>query len=865
MPFINLKAAAGQIKQACENSHGRLPFFFLVGAGISSPPIPLASDIVGECEAIARGLERTDEPSGKLPIDVYSHWFQKAYPHPIDRQRFLRGMINGKPISHANFRLAHMLLDKSVANMVVTTNFDDFLSRALTLFGKQHIICDHPNMVERIDPEQKEDIQIIHVHGTHWFYDCCNLSDEISSRAQLSQSTSTMADLLGNILKWRVPLVIGYSGWEGDVVMTALERRLKRGLPYNLYWFCYRQASVECLPNWLKNHKNVYFVVPTHSSQETFPELAVEERRVQNPMEVLSHAGVKGISDKESVEPVLPAHEVLDKLISTFQLKAPDLTSDPLKFFAEQLSNSLPQDDSGRAEVDLYSFRSVINKIEQAKLWEKKHAKAPQQVKMQQVEKQLEKVRDALRRSQYREAIQKGSKIRKRALDSAQLKELLGAMSASASSLNDNSQEELDGYRMVIEIGDILTGRKEMVSDYDVAKALINSGVTLDRLNKHEDALKDYDEVLKRFGETTDTSLQGEVARALINKGSVLFALDRKTDAIDAYEKVLENFGESSESLLCEQVARALVNKGVALGRLKRDEEALNAYDEVLKRFSDSPDPLLFEEVAGALINKGVTLRALNRRPEAIETYDEVIRRFGDLNEPLLREEVARALINKGVTFIRLKKSDEAIAAYREVVERFANATEPNLRKQVARSSVNLGMTYSMLDKRDEALNAYNNVLELFGGSSDPALQEQVANALNGIGFQMLCEAKRIWNDDEAQRQIFLLEAQKKIDAALERAPEEPIFLGNKCYVEFLLGNKDKAREILLQAVNLGGEKIKDIETRDTDIHTIPPDEEFRKLILSIPTSPNGNPKAVVNLYSTQSGPSIRATRNRTP
>jgi len=153
-------------------------------------------------------------------VDVYSHWFRAAFPHRIQRQQYLRSLIADAPITHANFRLAHLLIRGSISNIVVTPNFDDLLSRALTLFGKQHIICDDPRTVERIDPE-KIDIQLIHVHGSYWFYDCRNTRAEIQDRAMPhSDTTLTMAALLDKILAYRAPLVIGYSGWESDVFMT---------------------------------------------------------------------------------------------------------------------------------------------------------------------------------------------------------------------------------------------------------------------------------------------------------------------------------------------------------------------------------------------------------------------------------------------------------------------------------------------------------------------------------------------------------------------------------------------------------------------------------------------------------------------
>src|SRR5713226_8499639 len=137
MKILDLKTAASHIKQACHETHHwkhRRPFFFLVGAGISNPPIPLSSEIEAECKSVAVKYKRDDEPTAAQPIDTYSHWFSRAYPQPIQRQAYLRHLIENKPISHANLRLAHLLLDKTITNLVVTTNFDDLLSRALTVF-----------------------------------------------------------------------------------------------------------------------------------------------------------------------------------------------------------------------------------------------------------------------------------------------------------------------------------------------------------------------------------------------------------------------------------------------------------------------------------------------------------------------------------------------------------------------------------------------------------------------------------------------------------------------------------------------------------------------------------------------------------
>lgn len=117
----------------------------------------------------------------------------------------------------------------------------------LRLFGEEPAVCDHPRTVGRIDRERSA-IQIVHVHGSYLLYGCANLRGEVAGRARADEETSfTMVGLLDSLLWNRSPLVIGYSGWEGDVVMSALKRRLRGGNPLaqSVYWFCYRRNDRE--------------------------------------------------------------------------------------------------------------------------------------------------------------------------------------------------------------------------------------------------------------------------------------------------------------------------------------------------------------------------------------------------------------------------------------------------------------------------------------------------------------------------------------------------------------------------------------------------------------------------------------------
>lgn len=66
MQLIGLDEAVDHILQACQEKsrNRRWPFFFLVGAGISTPPIPLSSKIIEDCKKV--GLKSVRLPGSDL-------------------------------------------------------------------------------------------------------------------------------------------------------------------------------------------------------------------------------------------------------------------------------------------------------------------------------------------------------------------------------------------------------------------------------------------------------------------------------------------------------------------------------------------------------------------------------------------------------------------------------------------------------------------------------------------------------------------------------------------------------------------------------------------------------------------------------
>jgi tetratricopeptide (TPR) repeat protein len=726
MEVIHLEQAVQEIAGAVPKAGNGGPFSFVVGAGISRPTIPSASGIIDDCRKKLAGRKPTDSPPGN-PMGDYSYWFEKAYPQPFQRQAYLETRIKNARISAANFRLAHLLHAGAIGRIVVTPNFDDHISRALTLLGTRPIVCDHPQTTMRMDAESTE-VQIIHVHGTYRFYDCANLTTEIDGAAHGSDDTSsTMLALLDRIFHKRIPLVLGYSGWEGDVIMRALKRRLETPPPLNLYWFCHREEDRYLLPDWLRNGKN-----------EKCKKIYSEYVKVVVPKEIKSSRGAnEPVANTYRQDESLDAAGVLGELV--FRTKSPDieLTKNPFGFFAQQLLSI--NDSAETYDLDEYSLQSVVADIKKA---QKTFASVRRSRDGYQSE--IKEMRSANRCADFPRVIRHAARISLGKLKNQLLEEVARLTCTAASFLSDNSKKAL-GYSRTIEACRSLkiSAKHRLASCF--ADALVGLGRARGEQERYDDAIKAYGEVVRRFGRASESNLREQVVRALFNKGCVLGEQNKQGeqkgygDEIKAYDGVVRRCDKDPVLELRKWWARALVNKGVVLGKQegrgkeKSWKEAIKACDEVVRRFGDASESILREQVARALYNKGIVLGKLKRYKGAIKAYDEVVRRFDNASELTLRDLVARALYNKGWVFgkqgslNRQKRYKKAIDAYDEVVRRFGDASELALRGWVANALVNKSGALIKLEHHEDAIESCDKVLRQFGDVSD----EVVAGALN--------------------------------------------------------------------------------------------------------------------------------------
>ena len=345
--IYNLKEAIKQIWETVKISEEEgefvyYPYLFIVGAGISVPEILPASGIVHECKEKVKELCEEDdfkaicERAKRLTANsaaYYSFWFEQAYKNKIHRQQYLKKIINDARISTSNLLLAQILNSKKIATTVVTPNFDNQLMKSLNLLGNYNVFSANNMMDNDALISNSKEIQIMHVHGTYEFYDCCNLEHEITKIAQ-GQGIRSTAGTIEEFLKSQAPIVIGYSGWEDDVIMSKIKERLEYALPYSMIWFCYTKKDYENLPNWLKEADDVIFVLPE------------EKKEIETQVESMEEISY------------LPAEDVLTALITKFEFKVPNLFNNPIQYYIELIDAFLPQN------IDVFPVKSWKKRLD---------------------------------------------------------------------------------------------------------------------------------------------------------------------------------------------------------------------------------------------------------------------------------------------------------------------------------------------------------------------------------------------------------------------------------------------------------------------------------------------------------------------
>ena len=201
-----------------------------------------------------------------------------------------------------------------------------YTKKALELMGTKSFFCAENSMDNLVVSNQSKDIQIIHVHGTFDFYDCANLEKEIDDVAS-QKGVVASSSLLSSFLSNQAPIIVGYSGWENDVIMQCLKERLKYPTPLQYIWVCYNKKSYLALPDWIKENDSVIFVISEPDNSDC------------------SENGCTLTWNASSNVDTIDATMFFKRIISNFKLKAPLIFTDPYSYYFKKIQSVLPKDE----------------------------------------------------------------------------------------------------------------------------------------------------------------------------------------------------------------------------------------------------------------------------------------------------------------------------------------------------------------------------------------------------------------------------------------------------------------------------------------------------------------------------------------
>jgi tetratricopeptide (TPR) repeat protein len=301
-------------------------------------------------------------------------------------------------------------------------------------------------------------------------------------------------------------------------------------------------------------------------------------------------------------------------------------------------------------------------------------------------------------------------------------------------------------------------GRVEL--ENDLAMALVNKGVALQRLGHLSEAVDCYEEAIGIYWHIVEEgkeNLENELVKALVNKGAALWQMGRHSEALDCYDeaiRIIRRLAKAErQGELEDELARALVNKGSALTSLGRLSEAINCWDEAIRiyRYLTEVEGLkgLESELVLALMNKGVGLFQLGHLDEAIKCYNEaigIVERLVEIEgRKELEGELAMTLMNKGIVLGRLGRLNEAINCYDEAIRIHRRLIEVEGRKEMENELVtvlvNRGIALLDLGRLSEAIDCFDEAIGIGSRLVEEGrveLESDLASALMNKGNILL-------------------------------------------------------------------------------------------------------------------------------
>jgi tetratricopeptide (TPR) repeat protein len=315
-----------------------------------------------------------------------------------------------------------------------------------------------------------------------------------------------------------------------------------------------------------------------------------------------------------------------------------------------------------------------------------------------------------------------------------------------------------------------------------VVRTLAAKGVALHLLDRLEEALGCYDDLVRRFQEVQSTGIQRSVASIMGWRARLFGDLGRQDKEIAGYDELIAHFGHNKNSDIVEivlealerkvriyqdqedpemvidicndtirrfdadphhrtadVVARMMIRRAVALGKRGEHGKELAAYDDVVRLHGNSADWMFRRHAAKALMFKAVSLNDADQSAAEVECYDEVIRRYAEDENEEVRTVAADALTYKGLSLGAIaedaaedtgeREIESEIACYDDVIRRYGEEQSVGLQCAVAEALLHKGETLANAGRAGEASACFDAIIQNYATIEDKNIREVVTDA----------------------------------------------------------------------------------------------------------------------------------------
>lgn len=245
-PSMDPKLAMALNVQSCPGVYA-----LLLGSGISiSSGVKTGWGIVEDLVSKIAAVREPDDPEAGMRAAVdpekwweeafgeplgYSTLLEHAAPSPAARQALLDGYFvpeDGDKAPTAAHRAIARMVKRGSFRVILTTNFDRLLERALQEVGISAQVVSHPDQIDAIKPLPHSQITIVKLHG-----DYSGLGQR-NTVAELEEYPEAQQRLLERVLDEYGLIVCGWSAdWDKALVRAVEGKRSRR---YPMFWSTYR-------------------------------------------------------------------------------------------------------------------------------------------------------------------------------------------------------------------------------------------------------------------------------------------------------------------------------------------------------------------------------------------------------------------------------------------------------------------------------------------------------------------------------------------------------------------------------------------------------------------------------------------------